>query len=319
MLFKEKLFLSNCDSVRQLPHDEVHKRIMLALAFSDGVVVSPNTLLDNSAIALTLKKPHVHKYLNEDGFGKVIIRGNGLAPDITLQDYYDQLPPDYIISSLPGSPIKSKIKPAQEIEIRERLGAIQQVLASIKPIYQPVDLTPKCLQNEIYRRLNDPKILGYFFKHDGDLELFKIRTSSLVSRSQWYSFLKELAFHNPQFPIDQLRLEVIDPAYHSLFVHTGEGFMQDKIKFLSGLPPSLVNATVGIKSLRKELNLISYPYKIFKIVSSFGTNELLHFLTEQAVDYIEDKALDEGYKHFDRKNWFGLYPEMRKYIGVEIK
>src|SRR5690554_6959094 len=77
MLFKEKLLLSNCDSVRALDGNELRKRFLTGLAFADGVVLSPNALIDNTGIAEVISQSNVTKYLNEEGQGKLVIRGFG--------------------------------------------------------------------------------------------------------------------------------------------------------------------------------------------------------------------------------------------------
>lgn len=75
MLFKEKLLLSNCDSVRQLELEKIRQRFLTSLAFGDGVVLTPNTIFDNENIDLLIERKNVHKYLNEEGKGKFVVRG----------------------------------------------------------------------------------------------------------------------------------------------------------------------------------------------------------------------------------------------------
>src|SRR5690554_1292954 len=319
MLLKEKLYLSNCDSVRQLQADEVHKRFMLGLAFSDGVVLSPNTLLDNGSIDVSLQQGNVRKYLNEEGAGKLVLRGHGLERSLRIQDYFDALPADYIVSSLDGVSRKGQMSRLQRDEIKQRLDAIDGALGSVLPEFEPLQLAPTSLHDEIFRRLNDPEVMGHFFTFEGDLALFCLQTQALVSRSQWYAFINDYAQKTAALDAAQFRMEVIDPAYHSLFVKSGEGFMQDKIRYLTGIPPQLLDATISFRALRRELNLILYPYKLFQFVSALGAGELVKFLTEAAVDFLEDQAVDRGMDYCTRRNWFGLYPRLRDVIGLEIK
>src|SRR5690606_451755 len=96
MLLKEKVFLSNCDSVRALPPEELHKRFLLGLTVASGVVVSPNTLLDNREVSALLRRRNVLKYLNEEGVGQFVLRGFNFTEGVTLDDYFDGLPDDYI-------------------------------------------------------------------------------------------------------------------------------------------------------------------------------------------------------------------------------
>lgn len=88
MLFKEKLLLSNCDSVRALDGNELRKRFLTGLAFADGVVLSPNALIDNAGIAAVISQSNVTKYLNEEGQGKLVIRGFGMDGYTDVRDYY---------------------------------------------------------------------------------------------------------------------------------------------------------------------------------------------------------------------------------------
>jgi hypothetical protein len=57
MILRERLFLANCDSVRQLSPDEMGKRLLLGAAFGEGVVMSVNLLLDNQGMADVLARP----------------------------------------------------------------------------------------------------------------------------------------------------------------------------------------------------------------------------------------------------------------------
>ena len=117
MLFKEKLLLANCDSVHAHGHEELRKRFLTGLAFADGVVLPPNTLIDNLELANTLGQMNVIKYLNEEGKGKFVIRGFGLSRFATLQEYYDALPDNFILSSLPGRPRKGELDLPQRTRI----------------------------------------------------------------------------------------------------------------------------------------------------------------------------------------------------------
>ena len=56
MLFKEKLLLSNCDSVKRLPAEQLKKRFLTGMAFGDGVGLSPNMLIDNTGFEALLAR-----------------------------------------------------------------------------------------------------------------------------------------------------------------------------------------------------------------------------------------------------------------------
>lgn len=319
MLFKERLLLSNCDSVRQLDGEEIRKRFMTGLAFSDGVVLSPNTLLDNQQIHELISKRNVVKYLNEEGYGKLVIRGFGLADEFSLMDYYNALPPDFIISSLPGRPKKAQITPAQEQELYTRLQLTQKALNNVGYSCERLELPRESLRNEVFRRLEDAQVIGHFFASEVERELFRVANQDKISRSQWYQVADDyFGTQSPQ-EAERFKAEIINPAYNFLFAAEGEGFLQDNIKVISNIPAILLDTGVLIRSLRREIALIEYPLKAFEIISSFGTGELVKYLTDEAMGYIEDKLVEKGEAYLTRKNWFGMYGLMRKMIGLEVK
>ncbi|MCH8493269.1 MAG: hypothetical protein LAT53_08555 [Idiomarina sp.] len=322
MLLKEKVFLSNCDSVRALNSKELHKRFLLGLTLAKGLVVSPNTVLDNREISAILSKANVLKYLNEEGQGRLVIRGFNLEQGITLNDYFEALPGGYIVSSIDGAPRKDQLTQVQARNLIDRLTQTQQALAALSPTYESIQLLPTSLQQEISLRLDDPDVLNHFFKSDGERQLFIHAARDVVSRSEWYHFAQSYFADNARFQIDagdQFRLEVIDPAYHSLFVGSGEGFLQDKIKHLSQIPTGFLDAGLSVKALQRELTLLAIPYKLFQFVSAMGAGEVIKFLIESGIELAETQAANRGYNFATRKNWFGLYPKMRNYIGLEIK
>jgi hypothetical protein len=168
------------------------------------------------------------------------------------------------------------------------------------------------LTNEIKTRISSS-----YFKSDEAFQKFSSYTEKLSSRSEWYSYIENN--QRNQFNPNVLKREIIDPAYNSLFINSGEGFVQDNIETLLHIPEKILSAGVTYKSLRKEIELIDYPIKAFEIISSLGTTELAKIITDEALGYIEDKTKDSGVSFFSRKNWFGLYPKLRSKMGVEIK
>lgn len=321
MLLKEKVFLSNCDSVRALAPEELHKRFLLGLTVASGVVVSPNTLLDNRDMSAILRRNNVRKYLNEEGAGQLVLRGFNFTSEVTLDDYFAALPPGYIVSSVDGAPRKDALTRVQAQALIARLRDTQVALQALQPVYKPVAVQSDSLARGINQRLDDNAVMGHFFRDDGERLLFLHAAQGVVSRSDWYQFAQRY-FAASSFAAgasDQFRTEVIDPSYHALFVDSGEGFLQDHIKHLSGLPRGFLDASLSMKALRREFTVLAAPYKLFQLVSSLGAGELLKFLADEALDYVEDKASDKGLDFVSRKNWFGLYPKLRNYIGLEIK
>ena len=86
MLFKEKMYLSNCDSVRGLSNDEIRKRFLIGLVFGNGVILSPNILFDTKGLNQVLEQKNVIKFLNEEGYGNFIIRGMNIENINSLDD-----------------------------------------------------------------------------------------------------------------------------------------------------------------------------------------------------------------------------------------
>lgn len=319
MLFKEKLLLSNCDSVRMLSTEDIRKRFLTGLTFADGVILAPNTLIDNTGINSIISKKNILKYLNEEGLGKFVVRAPNLNDDFRLIDYFNALPGGYIVSSLPGNPRKSDLTRDQLDTIAKRLDLTQNALDQINPVFEDANIGPDSLKNEIAKRIASDESIGNYFDSDGERILFLRQSESVVSRSQWYEFSDN--YFNETSRIESIRFksEVIDPAYNSLFAISGEGFLQDNIKVINNVPEILLDSGVVLKSLRKEIKFIEYPIKTFELISSMGAGELLKFITDEALCYIEDKLQDKGKKYLSRKNWFGMYDVIKNKIGLEVK
>lgn len=319
MLFKEKLLLSNCDSVKRYPVDQLKKRFLTGMAFGDGVVLSPNILIDNPGFHGLLARKNIVKYLNEEGHGKLVLRGIQLDSGMSLLDYYEALPDSFIFSSLVGNPTKSSITSLQKKELIERIQATQKALDQLGHAVESLHLTKESLTNEIKSRLDDENSIGHFFDDDGERVLFKELVKSSVSRSDWYGFSDRYFSKKGSLISAHFKAEVIDPAYNSLFAMEGEGFLQDDIKYISGVPEIILDAGISFKALRNEIELIEYSLQVFEIISTLGASELYKILTDQALDYIEGKLSEQGQNYFNRKNWFGMYNKMKTTIGLEIK
>jgi hypothetical protein len=319
VLFKEKLLLSNCDSVKKLKPGEIRKRFLTGMAFADGVVVSPNTLIDNLDINSLISRRNIVKYLNEEGHGKLVIRGFNLKDELSLVDYFESLPDDFIISSLRGSPQKISATPQQLSSLKNRLELTQTALNNIGITIENVSLPQEALREEIYKRISDAGAIGHFFQSDGDRILFQHKTANFFSRSQWYQASKDHFQKESELDVARFKSEIVDPAYNSLFAIKGEGFLQDNIRIINGVPDIILDSGVLFKSLKNEIQLIEYPIKAFEIISSFGAGEVVKYLTDEALSYVEDKMTESGEHYLSRKNWFGMYEKMKNKIGMEIK
>ena len=318
MLFKEKLLLSNCDSVRQLSEVELLKRFTTGITFGDGVVLSPNTFIDNVSFASILTRKNLVKYLNEEGCGKLVIRGFNTNPDLTLLEYYESLPANFIFSSFTGSPTKESLTKEQLAELITRLDITQRALNNLDYGIEQVSLAPHALQEEILTRLDDAMITSYFGV-DIDRHAFERTVENTHSRSEWYEKADALFFNNVTHGAAEFKNEIINPSYNSLFANKGEGFLLDDIKLLTHVPQKILDVGVTYKSLKKEMDLIKYAYKAFELITTLGSVELTKLITDEALGYIEDKMQDTAVKSLTRKNWFGMYPKMQRVIGLELK
>jgi len=311
LLFKEKILLSNCDSVKQHSQDEIRKRLLVGLVFGNGVVLSPNILFDNYGIQSVLSQKNVIKFLNEEGLGEFIVRGFNIGNIKSASEYFEKLPNSYAISSLKGK-LKGDLTVSELNSMNQKIVILDEIIKKINPTFENASIKQDSLANEIRTRISSS-----YFKSDEEFSKFLDYTKKLSSRSEWYSYVE--TNQRNQFNSNTLKQEIIDPAYNSLFVNNGEGFVQDNIETLLHVPEKILSAGVSYKSIRKEIELIDYPIKAFEIISSLGSTELLKIITDEALGYIEDKTKDTGLSFFSRKNWFGLYPVLRNKMGVEIK
>lgn len=311
MLFKERLFLSNCDSVKILSDDELRKRVLIGLTFGNGVIFSPNILLENESVVNVLSQRNVIKFLNEEGLGHLVIRGFNLQNIMSMSEYFDCLPSTYKISSL-GGISKKDLTPSMYRAIRDRFNRLDRVLFQVNPIYENAQIESKSLTQEVNKR-----ITSQYFNDNVHFKLFIEYGEKLRSRSEWYAHIA--SFSLSEIQKKTIKTEIIDPAYNSLFINKSEAFFQDNINILEKVPEIILDGGVLFKSLRREIELIQYPIKAFEWITSLGATDLIKLVTDEAISYIEDKILEKADSQFTRKNWFGLYPKLTHKIGLEIK
>lgn len=311
MLFKEKIFLANCDSVRRLDYNELWKRIRIGLVFADGVILSPNALIDNENIFNALNDSQLVKYLKEEGLGKLVVRGKDVYPGQTLMEYFNNLPGNYIFSSIEGAPAKRALSQDQLKNLVERINYVDNFLLDISAQRERVELTPHSLSMQLVDRIAGVDFLDLKVK-DNLQESFK----RVVSRSDAYKIIQSPNLIDSS---ERLRVELVDPSYNLLFVKPGETFAQDKIKILDRIPNKILDVAVTIKSLREEIELLSFIWESVVFIRSAGAEDLLRVVTKKAIDYIEDRFLNNGFEMLSRKNWFGLYPKLARKMGIEFK
>ena len=312
MLFKEKMYLSNCDSVKELSNEEARKRLLIGLVFGSGIILSPNILFDSQGVSEVLQQKNVIKFLNEEGSGNFIIRGINIKDINSFSDYFDKLPNSYKVSSLHGKE-KGKLSQYELKNIKDNIKLLDNIISKANPIYENATIVKDSLSKEIKQRISIE-----YFKNKEEFNTFLFKSQNLISRSEWYQFVSEF-FKNDFNKISSVKTEIVDPAYNSLFVNPKESFIQDNIKVLDKIPEKILSAGVTFNSLRNEIELIEYPIKAFEIITTLGTTELLKILTDEALGYIEDKMKEESISFLSRRNWFGLYPILSKKMGLEIK
>jgi hypothetical protein len=308
------MFLANCDPVRRLSVKELEKRFLLGVTFADGVIVTPSLLLDNKGFAAVLDRKNLVKWYREEGNGGFVVRLPGAADCHSMLEYFDALPPNHVLAGY-GGKTKGSLSRPQLIELRRDLDALDQSIRQFEPTFETVGLERQSLSNGILKRPALAEWLETSEEKRDSIQRLLERKDELGSRSEWYAAVDSLM---PQDAV-RFKTEVIDTAYHALFVGQGEAFAMDRIQLLDGIPAPILDTTVAIRSLRNEFEYIGYATKAFEIVTSFGSIELMKLLTDEALGYLEGKAQDKGMKWATRKNWFGLYPRLAKAIGVELR
>lgn len=314
MLFKERMFLANCDTVRQLPAAEIEKRFLLGVTFAEGVVVTPSLLLDNRGFTEVLKRPNLHRWYQEEGLGTLTIRSPTKIAFTTMVEYFESLPPGFRLARCQGR-AKCELTADELHNLIGDLKLLDRRIAEFSANKQTLALAPEALTSAIdnsetlkaWRRSSteNSELCDSIFEQSADLN----------SRSAWYQAAEDrFGDLAPQF-----KTEVIDTAYHSLFVGAGEAFAADRIPVLERVPSRILDAGLMIRTLRKEKELLDYAIKGFDLITAFGAGEIVKYLLDEAVSYVEDKVEDTSYGWFSRRNWFGLYPKLVSRMGVEIK
>lgn len=311
MVFKDKLFLANCDSVRTLGREALSRRIRIGLVFADGILLSPNALIDNEHMYDVFNDKHIIRYLKEDGLRKVVVRGNLISSNQSLIEYYEKLPDNFIVSSIHGSPLKSELDRYDVGRVKSRIKKMDALLRDVYAPREPIQLTENSLSSVLVNRID-----GIDYLADDKVNYLREGFANVGSRSAAYHLINE---SQPKIIADKLKVEVVDPSYNSLFIKSGEAFVQDRIELFDVIPNRLLQAGVAIKSLRKEIELARYIFDLIVFIKTFGVEELTRFLTNRAIDFAEEKLRDIGLETLARKNWFGLYPILANKMGVEFK
>lgn len=314
MLFKEKMFLANCDPVRKLSAYELEKRFLMSIALSKGAILTPNLLLDNGGMGRLLDNALVRRWSSsKEGRGGVVIRVPGADVPESLEDYFDNLPPHHYLTRFQCR--KQDLTGLDLAHFKSELHTLDRNLRRIRPTYCPVKLYSQSLSDAIISSASFNEWRTAKTVLERPLMQLEARAAELGSRSLWYQACEELLGADaPQF-----KLEVIDACYNGLFVASGEAFVMDRIPVLDKVPVGLLSVGVGAVAFSEQRKWIEYAMKGFDLVTAFGAGQLVEFLTEEAASYVEDKLQDTSYKWATRKNWFGLYPKLTQTMGIEIR
>ena len=135
MLFKEKILLSNCDSVKKHSENEIKKRLLVGLVFGNGIVLSPNILFDNIGIQTVLNQKNVIKFLNEEGLGEFIIRGFNIGDIKSASEYFEKLPNSYAVSSLNGK-LKGELSAIELSILNKKIITLDKIIKNIQPTFE---------------------------------------------------------------------------------------------------------------------------------------------------------------------------------------
>lgn len=318
MLFKEKLYLANCDSVQKRQEAELIKRIKTGLLLSEGIIIGTNILIDNKGIDQILFEPVINEYLlSSEGVGKLVVRARGEEVYQPLEELYHTLPETFVFSSF-GGVFKKDLSAIQKEEILFRLKRIDQLIHNAHAQKQPISsFSNNTLAKELEKRIPNYQKT---FQMNEQLDILTPYFQALLSvrsRSEAYN-LTDISIKDA-FLNNKLKYELIDPAYNKLFVRDSEGFVQDQIEVFDKLPSIIVDSGISLRKHREKIELIQNLWEGFEFISSLGSTSLIEILTDKAQDYIESTLEERGLKHFSRKNWYGMYGKMANMMGVEIK
>lgn len=308
------MFLANCDSVRRLSRNELLKRFVLGATFANGVILTPSLLLDNVHFVDVLSRGNIEKWYMGEGAQTIAIRTPGADSTSSMTDYFEALPSSYILNRFQGKS-KGQLDRLERMDIRDDLIALDRLLVRYQPQTDSRSLLPTSLSDSILAGKTFARWRASSSESSDQLEGMIRVAGELHSRSAWYAAADRFLGNGAA----QFRTEVIDTAYHGLFVRKGEAFALDRINVLDRMPAPLLNASITMRSLRKEYQYIGYAVSAFNLVSAFGANELLKYVTDEAVGYFEEKAQEQGFSWVNRRDWFGLYSKLTKSIGIELK
>lgn len=320
MLVRSALYLANCDSVRRLSSEEISKRLTWGLVFAEKIVLTPNILIDNPNMDACLQRGIVGKYLMANP-GLVVLRHNYSQKQLSVLGHFREVPEDYIVShvSTDGTAVKKKrdLTPSQLEAIETRLARIDAFLENIQAQHERIVLVPGALSVEIAGRVQGYKDATM---PDGISEEFLARLvgrAGLSSRSDWYRHIGE-EFANDADTARVLRVELVDPAYNSLFIRSGEAFASDDIRRLK--LPALLTTVLVARVYNRPIEVAREAIRMAQFVHSGGLSGLLGWAKEYGTEYFAEAMVEKTRAGLEGiSTWARMERGVAKWIGVEIK
>lgn len=320
MLVKTSLYLASCDSVRKLPSQEILKRFKWALVFSEKIIITPNILIDNPGMDACLQNGVVGNYLTKHS-GRVVLRHNHSKDQLSVLDYFGNLPGDYIISHVDGDSENGKKKSDLTVKerrvIEARLDRVDRILDRIKAQHERITLSGDTLSVEIKKRISRCQ-----HNHDqgrvSQSVLEQIaQDNNLSSRSDWYRYVGEKFSHEPE-TVRAVRSGFVDPAYNSLLIRDGEAFANDRIRRLE--IPALLSFVLEKRVYDRQIEVARQAIKLAQFVHTGGFLGILSWAKEYGTDYFSEAISEKAKAGLEGVTaWENMERRLTQWIGVEIK
>ena len=320
MLVRSALYLANCDSVRRLSSEEILKRLTWGLVFAEKIVLTPNILIDNPDMDACLQGGVVGKYLMAKP-GLVVLRHNHSQKQLSVLDHFGEAREDYIVSHV--SPDSATVKKKRDLTsselntIEARLDRLDAFLAKIQAQHERIALVPGALSGEIAERLQSYKAataLGGI----GEAQLECLMDhGALSSRSDWYRHVGE-EFSNDAHTERVVRLELVDPAYNSLFIRSGEAFASDSIRRFD--LPALLTTALAMRVYDRPIEVARQAIRMAQFVHTSGLSGVLGWAKEYGTEYFAEAMAEKARAGLGSvSTWAKMERRLTQWIGVEIK
>lgn len=310
-IIKNNIYLSNCDSTKKLSLDVLEKKVLIGLSFFEGIILSPNIIIDNEYFFKIFFNKDVIRYLKEEGSGKVKVRTFIKSFDdkkFSALNYFESLRDTFYFSTF--NKLKKDLTKSELENIRKKLKEIDECIKILHFKNEYVSISENSLTNEIHKRIK--RYSQEIFENEDEMEKFFLITKDFSSRSDWYIYSKKFfdMGKNKKFIFS-----IVDPSYYGLFVEHKEGIINDEIKYLEKLPNIVLKLNLKYKSYEDELEYIDFAFKMIKIILTHGSDLVL----DEVGDFFKEKFSDKAINKIYEKNWFGFYDKFLNKMGIELK